>query len=184
MIHAIVRMFDSAARAQEGIKRLKSWGFEDSVISQIGAGSGSAEAIAGAIAAAHVLKSHARVYAQGVARGGTLVVVRAPFGTGVIAGQLLDSAGTIAAGAVPGEPRGAQWDDAAPLSSAFRLPVLSGRGSYYMSPMLVTSGGGTTGSALGIPELQESGKPTTGDAGLISRNATPLSSLLKLPTLI
>jgi hypothetical protein len=183
VIHAIVRLFDSAARAQEGIQRLKTWGFDDEVVSVVAPTGGSEEAITKAIAGAHVLTSHARVYAKGVARGGTLVVVRAPFGMSVIAGQLLDSAGTIDAGQVPGEPRGATWDDAAPLSSAFRLPLLSRRGSYYMSPVLATSGS-TTCSAFGIPELQESGKPTTGDEGLISRNPTPLSSLLKLPTLL
>lgn len=180
MIHAIVRLFESAARADEGIKRLKTWGFEDAVISRVGPG-GSEEAAAAAITAAHVLKSHAAIYARGVARGGTIVVVRAPFGTGVIAGQLLDSAGTIDAGAVPGEPRGREWDDAAPLSSAFGWRLLSKRGDYFLSPNLLSAGGGTTYGSLGLPELT-SGAPTFGN--LISRNATPLSSLLKLPTIL
>ena len=182
MIHAIVRLFESAARADEGIKRLKTWGFEDAVISKVGS-AGSEEATAAAIAAASVLKSHARVYAQGVARGGTLVVVRAPFGTSVIAGQLLDAAGTIDAGTVPGEPRGPSWEDAAPLSSAFRWPVISKRGDNFLSPVLLTKGGQTTCSSLGLPELS-SGEPTTGGDSLISRNPTPLSSLLKLPLVI
>lgn len=182
MIHPIVRLFDSAARADEGIKRLKTWGFEAGVISRVDPG-GSEEAAASAIAAAHVLKANARVYARGVARGGTIVVVRAPFGTAVTAGQLLDSAGTADAGPVAGEPRGRQWDDAAPLSSAFRLRVLSKRGDYFLTPNLLSSAGNTTGSSLGLPELSAGG-PTTAGLGLISRNATPLSSLLKLPTLI
>jgi hypothetical protein len=183
VIHAIVRLFESAARADEGIKRLKGWGFEDEVVSRIAPGGGSEEAITNAIAAAYVLKSHARVYARGVARGGTLVVVRAPFGTAVIAGQLLDSAGTIDAGEVPGEPRGAQWDDAAPFSSALRLSAIS-RGSRQYTPVLLSEGGGTTCSSLGIPEISSGGPTTGGFMALLSKNKTPLSSLLKLPTII
>jgi hypothetical protein len=182
VIHAIVRLFESATRAQEGLKRLKTWGFEDEVVTVVGPG-GSEEATTRAIAAAHVLKSHARIHAQGVVRGGTLVVVRAPFGTGVIAAQLLDSAGTIPAGEVPGEPRGPQWDDAAPLSSAFRWPVLADRGRHY-TPVLLTEAGGTTGSSLGIPELASGGPTTGGFMPLLSAGKTPLSSLLKLPTII
>ncbi len=180
MIHAIVRLFESAARADEGIKRLKTWGFEDAVISRVAPG-GSEDSLAAAIAAANVLKSRAAIYAKGVARGGTLVVVRAPFGTAVIAEQLLDSAGTIDAGPVPGEPRGREWDDAAPLSSCFGWSTLSKRGDYFLSPNLVSKGGRTSGSSLGLPELS-SGSPTFGN--LISRNGTPLSSMLKLPTVI
>jgi hypothetical protein len=50
--------------------------------------------------------------------------------------------------------------------------------------VLLSDDGGTTGAALGIPEIS-SGGPTTGAfMSLLSANKTPLSSLLKLPTII
>jgi hypothetical protein len=182
VIHAIVRLFENAARADEGIRRLKGWGFEEAVISRIGPGAAE-EATASAIAAAHVLRSHAAVYAKGSSQGWHAGRRARALRHGRDRRQLLDSAGTIDAGPVPGEPRGARWDDAAPLSSALRWGVLSRRGEYFLSPVLLTEEGRTTSSSLGLPELS-SGGPTTAGMGLLSRNPTPLSSLLKLPLVI
>jgi len=61
--------------------------------------------------------------------------------------------------------------------------VLSGGGRHY-TPVLLTESGGTTCSSIGIPELS-SGETTTGAfMPLLSSNKTPLSSLLKLPTIL
>jgi hypothetical protein len=186
----IVRMYETEAQAREAVQKLKDEGFtEDSVFlvtPRSGGEAGSPDAIAAAIMAGFVLRSHAKVYARDIQRGRSLVVVRAPFGYGQLATDLMASCGPVDTGLrLPQEPSIA-WDEAAPISSAFALPVLwrrqpapfsaflglspLARGRSFLSPMFGELGSSkfSLSSVFGL--------------GLLSRNGAPLSSLLGLKT--
>jgi len=186
VIYPIVRMYASAQQAADAASRLKRWGIPDDMISLVTAsGTASAQQVVAAIKAAYVLQAHAEVYAAGVARGQALVAVRAPFGMGAMVAKLLDSAGAVESGVPSGPERGEAWDDAAPLSSALWLPVLTRQKPPFYTPFLL-SDGGTTSATLGIPELRDSRSMLSSSVGmkLLSHGATPLSSLLRLPVLL
>jgi hypothetical protein len=187
MIYPIVRLYDSAARAAEAVRKLADWGFLDEDIDVVGPDQApNDDAAVAAIAKACVLRSDAAVYARGVRRGGTLVILRAPFGTGGTASDLLDECGPIDAGMAYREARPHGWDDAAPLSSALRMPTgVSSHDSFsaYWSLPLLSRTSRTLCSALGWSELSDSEFALFGRPGL-SRNAAPFSNALKLPLLM
>lgn len=197
MIYPIVRMYSTAELAAEAVARLKDWGFADDVINLITPTSGHrSEATPGAgndpvlaaLLAAYVLKSDAKVYAEGVRRGRSLVVIRAPFGCGGIATDIMDGVGTVDSGVPVEVDRGRLWDESVPLSSALWLPVLVDGGpvfSAFWSLPTTTRRGGTVGGALQIPEVKDAG-PMATSFGLptLSRKATPFSSTFGLPLLL
>jgi hypothetical protein len=76
------------------------------------------------------------------------------------------------------------WDDATPMSCTLQMPVLAEHDSTFSASW--NGGGllledGAPSSWFGIPLLLKGGP--TFSTGLLS-DASPLSSLLKLPTLI
>jgi hypothetical protein len=111
-------LYASAQAAAAAVDTVKAEGFTSDLISVVSESAGSQDAIAAAIAAAFVLKNEAKIYAQGVKAGRTLVIVRAPFCTGGQVEKLLDSAGPIDSGYQDPIIRSNVWDEAAPLSSA------------------------------------------------------------------
>ena len=106
--HPIVRLYASAEQAKLALAALKRWGFEDELINVVTATStppanapasaASDDPVQSAIMSAYVLKAHAKVYAQEVRNGRTLISVRAPFGVGGIAEELLDECGPVKSG--------------------------------------------------------------------------------------
>jgi hypothetical protein len=189
MILPIVGLYDSSQRAAEAVAALRHHGFFNDDISVIGPstthqGGSSEDPVADAIAAAYVLKREAKVYAQGVRKGGTLVVVRAPFGRGGMATMLLNNAGPIDSGVETVSDRPTAYDPDAPLSSAFRLPVkvscATPISAFLVLPVITRSR--TLCSLLGLPELADSKLWLFGEPAL-SGNPTPLSSKLGLPLL-
>jgi hypothetical protein len=192
MILPIVRLFDSAAKASAALAKLADWGFLDSDISVVSpSGTGHTAAASGEdpivsqITSAMVLRSHARTLANGVRRGGTLVIVRAPFGTGGIAANILDRAGPVDSGVPDAAARKPAWDDAAPLSSALWAPTLVDSDdsfSRFWGLPLLTRWQRTLCSALGMGELASPDFSLFGTPAL-TRNPSPLSSTLGLPVL-
>ncbi len=194
IIHPIVRLYATAPAAQAAFDQLERDGFwpEESItrVSPPASGAASAagdDAVLTAIMKAFVVKADAKIYAEGVRRGGHLIIVRAPFGTGGIVTDILDAHGPIAT-AVPSRAEvGAGWNEATPFSSAFRLPLLlnhsSGISSFLSLPKL-TPRGGTVCDALGVAELSNPHSYLSAGMGLLSQNAAPLSNLLRLPLLL
>ena len=199
MSQTITRMYDSHERAERAADELKTNRFvqfdEVFVFARHGGhGAGptgaqaSLDGIVARLMAAHVLKAHAQGYAAGIVRGGSLVVVHAPFGCGAEAINILQSHGPIDSGVADAKDDIVAWDDAAPCSSALHMRVLLDDSAtfsrFWNVPPLVKSAA-TTSSALGLPEAAPSKGPFAGTFGMsmISNKATIFSSMLGLPVL-
>ena len=166
MIHPIVRMYASGQSAAAAVAALRNWGFTDEMISVIGPGQfGSREAIVSGLAAAFVARGRAQHYADGVLNGQTAVVVRAEFGKGEAAQYYMNCAGPVSREEAFREPFVGTWDEAAPLSSIFRLGTKSEFRTFGGFPA-VSKRGSTLCSKLGIPELTSSNQPTTESLGM------------------
>ncbi|MCU0975098.1 MAG: general stress protein [Steroidobacteraceae bacterium] len=184
----IVRMYEAEQQARDAVQKLKDEGFPEDQIFLVTPRSGNtAEAIAAAIMAGFVLRSHARIYAEGIQRGRSLVVVRASFGHSQDAIDILNGFGPVDTGLrLPKEPSIA-WDEAAPLSSAFRLPVLIRNSPAPMSrtfgmPPLSKGRTGWLTALFGELTKPDYAFSSVFGMSLLSRNPAPLSSLFGLKT--
>ncbi len=177
MNYPIVGLFASAAQAADAIKKLSAEGFTSDLITLVSPSAGPGkDSIIAAITAGYVPRAHAGAYAEGVAKGQSLVIVRAPFSAGGKAAKILAAFGPIDVGVEEAADRAALWDEAAPISSALRIPTLStGLFSTFWTLPVITQ----KDVRLPFPELTRSHSTTK-----LSGNATPLSSLLKIPLLI
>lgn len=175
MSQPIVRVYDSAAKAQQAIDALVLNGFGTDLINMVAPRepAQSLDDIAAAIRAGYVLKGYAKAYAGCVQRGQTVVSVRAPFGTGAMVTHLLDEAGPVDSGVPEVREAGPTWDEATPLSSALNLPVLAPANvtfsGFWQMPMVLRDG---QRSQTTFPVNLKKGK-----------NPAPLSSLLGMPLL-
>ncbi len=123
-----------------------------------------------------MLLAHARVYADAIAKGQSLVIVRAPFSAGGKATRILAAFHPSDVGVEEPADRAALWDEAAPISSALRIPTLSkGLFSTFWTLPVITH----KDVRLPFPALS---RPTTNTT--LSSNPTPFSSLFKLPLLL
>ncbi len=193
--YPIVRLYATDAAAKAALANLKRWGFEDELINVVNASStppanapasaASDDPVLSSIMAGYVLRAHAKVYANEVRAGRTLISLRAPFGVGGIAEDLLDEAGPVPSPVHTGVGL-PSWDDGAPFSSALGLPTVirapAPFSAFWVLPTL-TRRARTLCSALGLPELTSSSSYTFG-APSLSRNAAPFSSMFGLPTLL
>ena len=120
-----------------------------------------------------VPEEHARVYAEQLQDGRSVVLVTAPFGAAQRATDVLDAAGPVDIGPLPTLDRHYHtWHQAAPLSDLLGLPVLT-RGRTWLA------------AAFGRPLADPHYLPTRGWAGgLLVRDPTPLSSAAGLDVLI
>lgn len=150
----------------------------------------SLEAITQSIMNAYVLKSDAKVLAHAVQNGGTLVVVHAPFGTGVVANETLDAHGPIDSGLREPEQNVWLWDDAAPLSSTLRIGTkCDGAAPFSDFFSMKTILEDKTANSNGVKSIAHlsanSPEPFSAFFGLatLSKNAAPLSDAISLPTL-
>lgn len=201
MTQTINRMYDSLGRANQAAAELRTnrfVRFADVYVTTSTGGVGPdgaagaaalpAEGIVAALMKAYVLKAHAKVFAEGIQRGGTLVTVHAPFGTAVDAITILESFGPVDSGVPDDRDPPVPWDEAAPCSSTLGLRVLlpdSATFSRFWNLPVLSRRGGTTCSWLGVRELSDSSKPFTGTFGmaLLTNQPTWLSSKLGLPVL-
>jgi hypothetical protein len=199
MTDLIVRAYGSHDNALAAVAELKLYRFTDdeiNVVSYLGgqrAGSNIASAelneIIDAIAAGHVLKSEAAIYALSVTRGATLVTVRAPFGTGGRATAILDSYDPIETGVRPKEyPRPRQWNESTPASSFLHIGVLlddTATLSAILGVPLLLERGRTALSVLHIPELLSAAASSATLFGIpaVFKRSPSISGLIGLPTL-
>jgi hypothetical protein len=174
--HPIVRLFGTAQQAADALKKLSAEGYTDDLITLVGPQTAATtEGLAANIAAAYVVHAEARMYAPEVAKGKYLVIVRAPFSAGGKAEKILDKFAPLPAPVAAVADRALLWDEAAPISSALRIPVLStGFFSTFWTLPVLTS----WEARLPFPELTKSTSNTK-----LSSNPTPLSSLLHIPLL-
>lgn len=180
MLHPIVRMYSTAGSAAAAVEALKVWGFTDDMITVVGPGQhASDEALVSALTKGFVERSQARHYAAGVRAGQTALVVRAPFSHGEAAQYYMNAAGPVSTQDAFREPFVGAWDDAAPFSSTFRLPVVIEFRPFGGIPC-VTRKGSTLGSKLGLPELTD-GRPTTEALGLpmLAKSGPALRAIFK-----
>lgn len=187
MAQTICRMYGTRRQAEAAVEDLKLNGYEDCFL--FGADAGASQAgIVDAMCRAHILKYHAQVYADRVAKGGTLVMLHAEFGMALKATQIMESHQPIDSGITEPVSERIGWDDATPLSSAMQLPVLLETKLPFQSFWNIaslTSHHWTLSGMFGMPTRSASATPLSSATGMptLTRCATPFSSLLKLPVL-
>jgi hypothetical protein len=176
-------MYATPQIAAAAVDKLKANGFHERDVALVAYSGGhdrasnlpatNVDALTAEIMAARIPKAHARVYAEGVSRGGSLVTVHAMFGRGALATHILDSFDPIESGvAEPTFPMGA-WDDAAPVSSALQMGVLWNQpapfSAFWNIPVLADKAASLS-NTLHIP--------------MLANHAASLSRTVGLPTLI
>jgi hypothetical protein len=140
-----------------------------------------------AITKGNVLKSYARVYAEGISKGGSLVTVHAPFSGAARAARILGKFSPIESGISEPESHVMQWDEATPMSCILQIPVLledPAPFSRFWNVPPLSGGSFSLSSLFGIPLLTKAASRSSSlGIPLLSSNATPLSSLLGIPTI-
>lgn len=172
------RLYKTEKQANAAVKKLTERGCEKDWISVIKAGSvgegDSTETLSAAIMDGHgagpVPAEHAFVYAEGLQRGLSLVLVSVPFGSGRLAADVLDSCDPVDIVLPPVVGSQGLQSQAAPFSDLFCLPTLTQGPSPFASMF-----GGLLSSKLTFPSWF--------GLGLLSNNPTPLSSRFGLKTL-
>jgi len=184
MILPIVRLYATAQQANDAIAKVRANGLPSSQINLVGPTSAATEdALAAAIAKGNVLNAHAKVYAKKVKAGHYLVSVIAPGGTGRLYGNVLDAAGPSDMGIQETFP-GRVWEEAAPFSCAFGLPILSKPSIYDFAGIgAIDRTGKTTSAKWGLPEIASSRLAVFGTPG-VSHNPSPFSSLFHIPVIL
>lgn len=197
MSEPIVRLFGTEQQAQSAVDQLIRRGFPKDTINFLtpsGDPSASLETITDRIAAGHVLRAHAKVYAEGVRNGRWLVAVKPPFGRSVLARDIMESHSPVDSGLRVSRDGFRDWDDAAPLSSGLSMTTLlknptplsdmfglgtkafGGRAPFggLSSPRFAFS------SMLGMPLISRGGKTHFGS---LTSSRFALSSMIGLPLL-
>jgi hypothetical protein len=184
----VVRMFPTESAARGAADKLRERGFPDDTIHVVTPPAGDAasvEAIAAAIMAGFVLRSRAKVLAEGVRAGRSLVIVDAPFGRSGLAIDIMRPFGPVDSGLKPDDEPVATWDERTPLSSALWMPVLWRNKPAPLSSFfgMSTLSKGTTWLTALFPALTRSNWSLFGPGLSARRNPSPLSSLVGLKTL-
>ena len=192
MSHEISRMFDSQDSADSAVAELQEEGFDEIHVVHGPAAAKKAvratvQDIALQIARGNVHMPDALIYAEGVAKGKSLVTVHAPFGRGLKAQSILESFDPVDSG-MPEAEHLPLWDEATPMSSALMMPVLlddPAPFSKFWNIAPLASNSCYASSVIGLPLLSRSDSPGDSRWGLpfLSSNPAPLSSKLGLPLL-
>lgn len=191
MTETIIRLFANEAQAGAAADALLAGGFlAESVYLTVplADGSDSRDAAAERIMKGYVLKAQALVLAEGVIKGGGVVTVHAPFGAAVMAIETLERFDPIESGLDNPGYYTPTWDEAAPLSSALMMNVLSDDPtpmSKIMGLPPLTTGRASFSRAIGMPELiTDNPHRFMFGLPLLIKDPAPLSSLFKIPTLV
>ena len=150
-MYPIVRLFEDEGRAREAARALIEEEFPESAIQIIAPASAADEEAAGQPASASqtmlagfAMGSNPKVIsakqvaacAEALDKGRTLVLVTAPFGTSNFVRATLDEFDPVDTELLtPPKPKGYTYDDRYPISSAFRIPLLT-KGTDVMSDFL------------------------------------------------
>ncbi len=177
----ISRLFDTHVEAMTAVGELKEAGCRDERIHIV---SPEAEGVsAPAIMTLGLSQALATQYAEGVAKGGTLLVVDAPFGTAAAVIEILHRGQPEAVAQVPATEFGTDWRSAAPLSAALGWKVL------LDDPTPLSSKFGwsvLSGSQTPKAKLSDNPAPLSSAVGwaTLSSKAAPLSEALGWKTLL
>jgi hypothetical protein len=207
MTTQVIRIYGSAANAAKAAQHLSDAGFDS--VAQFKAGTGKGAASRSALVADmlnfHIWKSHAEIYADRLGKGEAMVAAHAPFGSALKIGKIMDKYDPVGEGIPTVDSRlDFWWDDAAPLSSALQMPVLTNMGltfetltgissltkgsgflSKWLGMPLLSAGVHRKQSSMGLPMLSSSATPLSSAIGMrtLSSNPTPLSSMFGLKVL-
>jgi hypothetical protein len=191
MSNEISRMFADQSSAEAAVAELQDEGFDEIHVVHgpvaKKATKSSIQDIALQIARGNVLMADALIYAEGVAKGKSLVTVHAPFGRGRKADVIMAAYDPVPSG-MPESEHEPIWDEATPLSCALHMPVLLNDAtplSRFWNVAPLTRDSYSLSGLFGLSLLSESGDPGTGRWGFpfLSDNPAPLSSMLGLPVL-
>lgn len=204
-----VRMYASEQQAIDTVARLEADGFPTPTIYQMRALAGGEEGTLGTVIGAarragFVLGDEGEAYAHFLAHGRSLVLIKAAFGFGQAAIQILEAGGPVDTHLLPPPRLPRDSDTAAPFSSSVQWNVLKPNqpapfsSCLGLAPLarsslsdrsfgfaLLSSRATPLSSLLGLKVL--SGQPSPGEASfglpLLSTEPAPLSSMLGLPLL-
>jgi len=187
MSQTISRMYKTPARAASAKAALEQEDYSDVHLVSGDSARDSVDEIVAAITKGNILKSYARVYAEGIRKGGSLVTVHAPFGGAARAVRILGKFSPIDSGISEPESHVMPWDEATPMSCILQMPVLledpAPFSRFWNVPPLL-GGAFSLSSLFGMPLLTEAASRSSSfGIPLLSSNATPLSSLLGIPTI-
>ena len=208
MTQNIYRMYGSAELARTAAAELSEFRQLNGAVHVVEAPSPTStiDEIAQAVMKFLTPRKEAKILAEGISRGGTLVVVHTPLFAATTVEEYLDQYQPIDSGLRAPEPERFTWDEAAPFSSAFRLPTwLSDPtpfSTFWNLPVLkedrsAQSEGMETISffsrksamfsgLFGLAMLSDKATPFSNFFGLplLSSKSAPFSAVLKLPTLL
>jgi hypothetical protein len=190
MRQPIVGIFETETSAREALDKLRAAGFGEArtllVTPAAGKKAGAFGALASALAAGQLLGEQAGFYAERVREGRSLVLVQAPVGQGKLATEILQSCGPVDADLVASSIQ-AQWGRGAPLSAALNMPVLlRGRPSPLSDYLGLSTSARRPRTLSGLMRELISPHFSLSERlglGLLSHNAAPLSSWLRLRVL-
>lgn len=186
MAQTICRMYPNRSQAESALEEMKLNGYDECFLFDASSGGGSHGGIVDAMCRAHILKHHAKIYADGIVKGGAVIALHANFGLSGRAIQILDKYQPIPSGVeAPVEPR-IDWDETVPFSSALQLPTLTRTKlpfEAFWNLSSLTRAGWFFSSVLGLGFRSGSATPLSNMIGMptLTRCATPFSSLFKLP---
>ncbi|MBO6639249.1 MAG: hypothetical protein JJ920_16310 [Roseitalea sp.] len=174
----ITRLYASKDAAKSVASRLKQEEYRAGDVDVITkGGKGGLKTLKADISAAGVYPNAAATYAERVADGDVLLVVRAPIGQAVKARAIVDEVASIDAGVKYTEVYKGTGTSSARLARQRHLPPLLPNEAKIMTDDGLISSGTPFSSLFGIP-LLTGGR--TGKARLMTRRTTPFSSLLGL----
>jgi hypothetical protein len=197
------RIYDTPQNAKGAVTKLKKSRVKDDQISVVSSEGKSPDDVVAAIEAAGLPAASAKVYAEAVAKGGTLVAVRPLFGKGAEANEILDSFSPIetslesdhvVTATDPTAPlsSAAGWatlsNDPTPLSTFFKWPLLSDNkfpASKWFSWSLLSSDKFPASKLFSWALLSDNKFPASKQFNwpLLSSNPTPLSTKYNLQLL-
>jgi hypothetical protein len=180
----ISRMFSSTEDATAAVGDLTEAGYNPADIRLVGAGTTPE-----ALKKAGVAPARAYPYAALINAGKVLVIVAAPFGTAADAIAILEKARGTEPAPAPTSHEGFATDEAAPLSNALGLGVLSQNptpfSSFWYLPILLSKEN-THHKWWGFPLLSKKAAPLSALIGFkaLWGHPTPFSSKIGFKTLI
>ncbi len=182
-----VRIYDSEQQGLAAAREAEEAGFETVHFLAATAVAGrEEEAVRFAAEAGCIAGGQIRSCAEALRGGRSIVAVSAPFGRGLLAGEILDRHGPSGELEVP-SPR-----NPAPFSEALGIPVLADRSpmtdlsifQFSFGEPKVSRNAAPFSSRLGLPLLtRNKSKRSSFGLPLLSKSAAPLSSMFRMPTL-
>lgn len=205
MSDLIVRVYETEQQAKSVVKKLKDAGFADDAIVQLAPA--PAEGEEGAPKKSKAGGPLAALYAEQLQQGRSLVGVRAAFGQGMAATNILESGNPLAvelpeapeSAKAKDTPAAADFSDATPFSRALNMPVLKRNSPtlfsdyvgwsvepskrHYLTTKLADAHMAVSASFM--PLLSSIAAPFSSKVGMrvLSDNATPLSSKANMDVL-